>query len=84
MKKTIYLFNSGKLQRKDNTICFELEEGKKYLPVENIREIMVFGEVDLNKRFLEFISSKEILIHFFNHYGYYSGDRKSTRLNSSH
>ncbi len=73
MKKTIYLFNSGKLQRKDNTICFELEEGKKYLPVENIREIMVFGEVDLNKRFLEFISSKEILIHFFNHYGYYSG-----------
>jgi len=73
MKKTIYLFNSGQVSRKDNTICFETEKGKKYLPVENIREIMVFGEIDLNKKFLDFVSQKEITLHFFNYYGYYSG-----------
>lgn len=33
----------------------------------------VFGEITLNKRFLDFASQKEICIHFFNYYGYYMG-----------
>ncbi|QCX34107.1 type I-B CRISPR-associated endonuclease Cas1 [Caloramator sp. E03] len=73
MKKDIYIFNNGELKRKDNTLYFECGEGKKYLPVENINNIWVFGEVDINKRFLEFVSEKEILIHFFNYFGYYVG-----------
>jgi len=73
MKKTIYVFNDGEFKRKDNTIFFETEEGKKYLPVEDIKEIIVFGEVSLNKRFLEFATQKEIIIHFLNSYGYYIG-----------
>lgn len=73
MKKTIYIFSDGDLQRKDNTICFSTENGKKYLPVEDINELFLFGEVNLNKRFLEFISQKEILMHYFNYYGYYMG-----------
>ncbi len=73
MRKTIYIFSDGALQRKDNTICFNSPEGKKYLPVEDIHELFLFGEVDLNKRFLEFASQKEILIHYFNYYGYYMG-----------
>ncbi len=73
MRKTIYIFSDGELKRKDNTICFETQEGKKYLPVEDINEIFLFGEIDLNKKFLEFASQKEILIHYFNYYGYYMG-----------
>jgi CRISPR-associated protein Cas1 len=73
VKKTIYIFSDGELQRKDNTIYFSTTEGKKYLPVEDINELFVFGEVSLNKRFLEFVSQKEILIHYFNYYGYYMG-----------
>lgn len=74
MKKTIYLFSDGEIRRKDNTIFFENEEGqKKYLPIENIKEIFVFGEVTLNKKFLEYVAQKEILLHYFNHYGYYTG-----------
>jgi CRISPR-associated protein Cas1 len=73
LKKTIYIFTDGELQRKDNTICFNSQQGKKYLPVEDINEIFLFGEIDLNKRFLEFASQKEILIHYFNYYGYYMG-----------
>lgn len=73
MKKTIYIFSDGELERKDNTIYFSSAEGKKFLPVEDINELFVFGEVSLNKRFLEFVSQKEILIHYFNYYGYYMG-----------
>lgn len=73
MKKNIYVFNDGEFRRKDNTFYFETEKGKKYLPVEDVSDILIFGEVVLNKRFLEFISQKEICLHFFNYYGYYTG-----------
>ncbi|NLT94108.1 MAG: type I-B CRISPR-associated endonuclease Cas1 [Clostridia bacterium] len=73
MKKTIYIFSDGELRRKDNTLYYETETGKKYLPVEDINEILAFGDVAFNKSLLEFISQKEILIHYFNYYGYYMG-----------
>lgn len=73
MKKIIYIFSNGDLHRKDNTLCFNTENGRKYLPVEDISDLFVFGEVNLNKRFLEFASQKELLIHYFNYYGYYMG-----------
>ncbi|QUI23974.1 type I-B CRISPR-associated endonuclease Cas1 [Vallitalea pronyensis] len=73
MKKDIFIFKDGELKRKDNTILFLGEEQQKYLPIEQVDAIWVFGEVTLNKRFLEIISTKEICIHFFNHYGYYLG-----------
>lgn len=73
LKKDIYIFNSGELKRKDNTLYFESESGRKYLPVEEINNLWIFGEVNVNKRFLEFASEKEMCIHFFNYYGYYSG-----------
>lgn len=73
MKKNIYIFNDGELRRKDNTFYFKTSNGKKYLPIEDIKEIYVFGEVSVSKKFLEYVSQKEILIHFFNYYGYYVG-----------
>ncbi len=73
MKKPVYIFSSGQLMRKDNTIYFENEEGRKYIPVENTNEIYIFGEVDVNKRFLEFLTQTEIILHFFNYYDYYVG-----------
>lgn len=73
MKKDIFIFNDGILKRKDNTIYFETDGKKKYLPIEEVDNIWVFGELDLNKRFLEYASEKGVLIHFFNYYEYYSG-----------
>ncbi|GAX90700.1 type I-B CRISPR-associated endonuclease Cas1b [Effusibacillus lacus] len=73
MKKSIYIFSTGTISRKDNTLCFETDEGKKYIPVEDTKEIFLFGEVDFNKRLLEFLAQKEILLHLYNHYGYYTG-----------
>jgi len=73
VERTLYLFSSGRLQRKDNTICVETQEGKRYFPVESVRDIYVFGEVDLNKKLLEFLEDEEIILHFFGYYGNYVG-----------
>lgn len=73
MKKTLYIFQNGNLRRKDQTLRLETEEGNRYIPVEDTMEILIFGEVDFNKRLLEFLSQKEIILHIFNHYGYYAG-----------
>ncbi len=73
MKKTIYIFNDGEIKRKDNTLYFETDMNKRYIPIEDISDILVFGEVSLNKSLLTYISQKGILMHFFNYYGYYTG-----------
>jgi len=73
LKKTLYIFSNGELARKDNTLCFESEEAKKFIPVEDTGEIMIFGEVTVNKKLLEFLSQREIVLHFFSHHGYYMG-----------
>jgi CRISPR-associated endonuclease Cas1 len=73
VSKSFYIFSNGALKRKDNTIFLETETGKRYIPVEDTRELHIFGEVDVTKKFLEFASQKEILVHFYNYYGYYSG-----------
>ena len=73
MSKSIYIYNSGELHRKDNTLYFETQEGKKYLPIEQLYDIYIFGEVNASKKFLDFCATHHIAIHYFNYYGYYSG-----------
>ncbi len=73
-KKRLYVFSSGEIKRKQNTVFFETKDGKKkFLPVENISEILLFGEISINKKALEFFTQNEIILHFFNHYDYYIG-----------
>ncbi|WP_129409295.1 type I-B CRISPR-associated endonuclease Cas1b [Marinitoga lauensis] len=73
MKRSIYIFSSGKLQRKDNSLILINKNGKSYIPIEVVDDIYVFSEIALNSKLLDFLSQKNILVHFFNYYGYYSG-----------
>jgi len=77
MGRNYYIFSSGKVKRKDNTIFFEYEKDgdrlKRPIPVENVDQIFFMGEVDLNSKFLSFASQNNVVLHFFNYYGYYSG-----------
>jgi len=74
MKKPLYIMNDGQLKRKDNTLLFiKKDNSKKTIPVNSVSEIYIFGEVDLNKRVLEFLTANQIPLFFFNHYGYYIG-----------
>lgn len=73
MKKNVYIFNDGELKRKDNTVFFRTEDGNKYLPIEDLSDIYVLGEVTVSKKFLEYATQKEVLLHFFNYHEYYVG-----------
>jgi CRISPR-associated protein Cas1 len=74
VKRPLIIFKSGKIKREENTIVFIDENGdKKFIPVESISEIEIFGEVEINKRALSFFTQKKIPIHFYNYYGYYIG-----------
>lgn len=73
MSRTYYLFSSGTLKRKDNTLAFETENGRRMIPVEDIDDIYSFAEIELNNKLLEFLGRNYISMHFFDYYGNYSG-----------
>ena len=84
MKKTYYLFNSGSLERKDNTLKFtpivtdgngenERKGQPRYLPVEQISEFYVFGSLSANSSLYNFLGQNDIAVHFFDYYENYTG-----------
>ena len=74
MKQSYYIYNSGNLQRKDNTLRFTSYEGEKRdIPVERISDIYVMAEMTFNTAFINYISKYGIPVHFFNYYQFYTG-----------
>jgi len=72
--RSYYISSNGRIQRKENTLYFELKDGtKRAVPVEDVETIHIFGEVDLNTKVLNFLSQQNKTIHVYNYYGYYSG-----------
>lgn len=74
MKQSFYLYKSGRLQRKDNTLEIVYKDNsKKVIPVERVDDIYVMTEFDFNTTLLGFLSQYGIRVHFFNYYGFYTG-----------
>lgn len=74
MKQSYYLYRSGRLQRKDNTLEIVYNDNtKKSIPVERVDDIYVMSEFDFNTSLLNFLSQFGISVHFFNYYGFYTG-----------
>nr|WP_245605502.1 type I-B CRISPR-associated endonuclease Cas1b [Thermodesulfobacterium hydrogeniphilum] len=71
--RTFYIFSSGKLERKENTLCLRTSEGKRFIPVTQVEQIYLFGETTFNTKLVNFLSQNNILLHFFNYYGFYTG-----------
>ena len=73
MGSTRYIASMGELSRKDDSLCFRNEKKHVYIPIENVKEIYCLNEVSINSKLLDFLAKKNIIIHFFNYYGGYSG-----------
>ena len=79
MQRTYYLFNPGRISRKDNTLKFVTldQEGKvgatKYLPIEGIEALYIFGSIDANSAVFNFLGKKRVPVHFFDYYEHYTG-----------
>lgn len=79
MKKTYYLFNPGRLSRKDNTLKFtpvdeEGNEGQpKFIPIEGVSDLYVFGSLDANSALFNFLGKQQVCVHFFDYYEHYTG-----------
>lgn len=73
MRTTKYIMSMGELSRKDNSLCFRKDGKNVHIPVENTKEIYCFNEVSINSKLLDFLAQNNIIVHFFNYYGGYSG-----------
>ncbi|MEG0128110.1 type I-B CRISPR-associated endonuclease Cas1b [Clostridium sp.] len=73
MGSTRYITSEGELTRKDNSLCFRKNGKNVYIPVENTKEIFCLNEVSINTKLLDFLSSNNIIVHFFNYFEGYSG-----------
>lgn len=79
MKKSYYLFNPGRMSRKDNTLKFtpvdeDGNEGQpKYIPVEGVDNLYCFGALDANSSLYNFLGKEQISVHFFDYYEHYTG-----------
>ncbi len=79
MKKTYYLFNPGRISRKDNTFKFVPMDDAgnaskpKYIPIEGIEALYIFGSIDANSALFNFLGKRQIPVHFFDYYEHYTG-----------
>ena len=65
MKQSYYLYKSGRLQRKDNTLEIVYKDNtKKSIPVERVDDIYVMTEFDFNTNLLNFLSQFGIIYTF--------------------
>jgi len=71
--KDYYIFKSGRISRKDNSVFFETNEGNIPIPINEVGSLYLFGEIDINSKAINFFASKGIVIHFFNYYGWWTG-----------
>lgn len=79
MKQPKYLFNAGRMSRQDNTLKFTPvdengNEGQpRFLPVEQVGDLYVFGSLDANSALYNFLGQQGIAVHFFDFYENYTG-----------
>ena len=72
-KKNYYLLSDGILKRKENTIYFVNEKGKKPIPINKIYSIYAYGQITISSQVISLFAKSGIPIHFFNYYGFYNG-----------
>jgi len=83
VKKTYYLFNPGRLSRQDSTLKYTAyktaddgstsEAETRFLPIEDVADLYVFGSLDANSALYNFLGKHGVSVHFFDYYEHYTG-----------
>lgn len=72
--RNYYLFKAEHLHRHDETLEIVMNDGnKRSLPIEQTDALYIFNTMTLTTSVLELLSKKEIPVHFFNYYEFYTG-----------
>ena len=62
MQESYYIYSSGNLTQKDNTLRFTAIDGNvKDLPIENIKEIYIMNEITVTSKLLNLFSKSVYL-----------------------
>lgn len=74
MKTSVYILSDGDLKRKGNTLGFKGPTGRfTYVPIETVKDVLIFGETTITKRLISFLARKGVPIHFFTDRDLYLG-----------
>lgn len=79
ISRDFYIFNPVELQRRENTLKIIplLDDGTlgkpKFIPIETIGNLYVFGAMNLNSALINFLGKSGIALHFFDYYEHYTG-----------
>lgn len=73
LRKDYYILSEGILKRKENTLYFVNNKGKKPIPINKIYSIYAYGQITFSSQVMSLLAKKGIPIHFFNYYGFYNG-----------
>ncbi|MEM4736187.1 MAG: type I-B CRISPR-associated endonuclease Cas1b [Candidatus Thorarchaeota archaeon] len=73
MKRNLYLTKNGRLCRQESTIYYYTREGRRAVPVNQVKAIFAVGRITVTSGAISFFSHLGLPIHFFGHYGTYEG-----------
>lgn len=68
-----HIINDGILTRKDYTLLFENENGKRFLPAETTNKLNIYSDVIFTSGFFEYAAKCNIDVAIFNKYGKFCG-----------
>ncbi len=80
--KNYHIVNDGVLSKRDFTLLFDNEEGKRYIPVETVDALNIYSSAIFTSNFFEFLSQHRMRLTVFDKYGHSLGSFASTRNGS--
>ena len=86
MKETVFITKQGiRIKRKDNQIVAFLKDEKVWsFPINRIKNVFIFGNIEISMPAINFLLSKDVDIYLLSHTGKFKGVITNTKLESNY